>query len=410
MPATEPEPVPPGVRSAATIIPAPPPPLGLYVHIPWCVRKCPYCDFNSHPRSGGLPEAAYVDALLIDLDQDAPGLDARPLHSIFIGGGTPSLFAPSSIARLLAGIRQRLKCAPALEITLEANPGTVDQARCEGYLNAGVNRLSLGVQSFSTESLQRLGRIHDSAQAWESVCAAHRAGVPEINLDLMYGLPGQTLPQALADLRMAFELDPQHLSYYQLTLEPHTAFGRHPPSLPDEALLTDIEGHAEAALVQAGFSRYEVSAYCQPDHPCQHNLNYWCFGDYLGIGAGAHGKLTSLVSGQVVRRWKLSHPRAYLAETKTRCFVAGRRALAPEDLIAEFMMNALRLSEGFAPSLFESRTRVPFTRVLPIVGDAVERGLLESDTHGVRTTALGRRFLNDLLALFIPEPRSQHRR
>ncbi len=406
MPATAPDSTPPEARPLA-VSPSGPPPLGLYVHIPWCLRKCPYCDFNSHPLSGELPEQAYVGALLEDLEQDAAAVGGRTLESIFIGGGTPSLLTPGAVARLLGGIRERLICASDMEISLEANPGTVEQGRFEGYLGAGVNRLSLGIQSFDAQSLQRLGRIHDPAQARAAVAAARRAGFREINLDLMYGLPGQTPEGAMADLEEALGLQTPHLSYYQFTLEPHTAFGRSPPILPEEPLLDEIEHRASAAFAAAGYHHYEVSAYCRPGHPCRHNLNYWRFGDYLGIGAGAHAKLTDAPSGQVIRLWKRSHPGGYLAAAKRGPFVAGRRPLGPADLIAEFAMNSLRLREGFTSDLFEARTGLPFARLEPRLSAAVGRGLLETDGPWMRATALGRRFLNDLLALFLDDLQSR---
>jgi putative oxygen-independent coproporphyrinogen III oxidase len=367
------------------------------------VRKCPYCDFNSHPLRGVLPESAYVAALLGDLEQDATGLSERPLQSVFIGGGTPSLLSSAAINQLLQGIGERIPCAPGMEITLEANPGTVDTARFEGYLRAGVNRLSLGVQSFSADSLVRLGRIHDPRQAHDAVVAAQRVGFREINLDLMYGLPGQTPARAAEDLAAALALAPTHLSYYQLTLEPNTAFARTPPPLPEEDLIADIEQQARETLAKVGFSDYEISAYALPQHRCRHNLNYWQFGDYLGIGAGAHGKCSDQATHRVERRWKRSHPDAYLAAATERRFVAGRRQLAAADLIVEFMMNALRLREGFAPALFEARTGLPFSQASPRVNEAIGRGLLE-DQGNIRTTELGRRFLNDLLAMFVPGP------
>lgn len=377
------------------------PPLALYVHVPWCVRKCPYCDFNSHPLREELPEAAYVAALLADLDQDAVSVSGRPLQSIFFGGGTPSLLSGEVVAELLDGIRTRMACALGMEVTLEANPGTVESGRFEAYRRAGVNRLSLGVQTLSAESLLRLGRIHDPRQGRAAVVSARAAGFTNLNLDLMYGLPGQTLAAATADLAAVVDLMPEHLSYYQLTLEPNTAFVRHPPEMPDEDLVGDMHLQGQEILAKAGYHHYEVSAYARPGWECRHNLNYWQFGDYLGIGAGAHGKVSDPVSGRVERRWKRRHPEAYLASASSGGFIAGRQELAPADLRFEFMLNTLRLTGGFAAQLYEERTGQSFREVRQAVAALVQRGLLVESTTGIRATDLGQRFLNDLLQVFL---------
>lgn len=381
-----------------------PPPLALYVHIPWCVRKCPYCDFNSHALPDPLPEAAYVDRLLRDLEQETTALACeRPLTSVFIGGGTPSLFSGQSIARLLGGVRNLIDVATDPEVTLEVNPGTADPGRFEAYREAGVNRLSIGAQSFSAGLLERLGRIHDPAQIRSTVSQARRADFTNLNLDLMYGLPGQTLAQASRDLEEALALKPEHLSYYQLTLEPNTAFHCAPPPLPDEDLTADMHLQGLQILASTGFAQYEVSAYAQPGHRCRHNLNYWRFGDYLGIGAGAHGKLTDTARNQVERRWKLRRPAAYLDpvnSVNSGYLVGGRRTLSAADLVLEFAMNALRLQEGFDCALFERCTGLRFARIAPGVDEACAAGLLFRDGDRIGPTELGQRFLNDLLKCF----------
>ena len=379
-----------------------PPPLGLYVHLPWCLRKCPYCDFNSHPLRGALPEAAYVDALLQDLETELPLVWGRTVETLFIGGGTPSLLSPEELARLLSGIRARVPCRPGLEITLEANPGTVDQARFEGFRAAGVNRLSLGVQSFDDAALRRLGRIHDATEARGAIAAARRAGFERINIDLMFGLPGQALDQALADLEAAIAQDTGHLSWYQLTIEPNTAFAREPPSLPDADRLADMQEAGAERLAAAGLAAYEVSAWCRPGQACRHNLNYWRFGDYIGIGAGAHGKLTLAGEGRILRRRRRRHPRDYLAATDR---LAGERSLTPADALFEYMLNALRLRAGFTPAAFEAATGLPWAMAEPRVARLVERGLLEQAGDGpsavVRPSPRGRDLLDDLVASFL---------
>lgn len=377
------------------------PPLALYVHIPWCVRKCPYCDFNSHAPRGEVPEAAYVERLLQDLEQENASLPApRPLTSVFIGGGTPSLFSGQSIARLLDGIRGLIDLDPFAEVTLEGNPGTADARHFAAYRKAGVNRLSIGAQSLSASHLERLGRIHGPADVRLAVNLARQAGFTNVNLDLMYGLPRQTLAQASRDLAETLSLQPEHLSYYQLTLEPNTAFHRAPPALPEQDLIADMHQQGAQMLAAAGFAQYEISAYARTGRRCQHNLNYWQFGDYLGIGAGAHGKLTDQAGYRVERRWKLRHPAAYLNAGNPGQLIAGRRYLCASDLILEHAMNALRLPEGFEPAQFERHTGLPFERIASVVDEACTAGLLFREADRIGPTELGQRFLNNLLQFF----------
>lgn len=376
-----------------------PPPLGLYVHVPWCVRKCPYCDFNSHAVRDGIPEARYLDALARDLEQAVPSVWGREVTSIFIGGGTPSLFSPAGIDRLLIQCRTLLKVSPLAEITLEANPGTFEAARFRGYREAGVNRISLGVQSFNRLHLQALGRIHGAEEA--RAAAAEALGLFErVNLDLMYALPGQTLEQVLEDLETAIALGPGHLSAYHLTLEPNTPFAAAPPPLPDDELAADMQALVEGTLGAAGFGHYETSAFARPGQQCRHNLNYWTFGDYLGLGAGAHGKLS--FHDRIERQARLKHPRAYMEAVESGGqYVGERRTLGREDRVFEFMMNALRLNEGFELELFTARTGLAVSALGPALEQALARGLLARDLHRIGPTLRGRRFLNDLLQLFL---------
>jgi oxygen-independent coproporphyrinogen-3 oxidase len=375
-----------------------PPPLALYVHLPWCVRKCPYCDFNSHRSADALPEQAYVDALLADLDaQRVPVAARRPLTSIFIGGGTPSLFSGDALARLLAGIRARAALAAHAEITLEANPGAVDAGHFAAYRRAGVNRLSIGVQSLSARHLQALGRIHDPDQAREAVATARAAGFGNINLDMMFGLPGQTLAEARADLEGLIALAPEHISYYQLTIEPNTPFAQNPPETPDHDTLDLMQEQGIACLAGAGYARYEVSAFARAGHACEHNLNYWRFGDYLGIGAGAHGKLTDVGSGTVTRRTSRRSPLPYLASADKQ---SALHRLSDADLLLEFALNALRLTGGVETTLFTERTGLPRARLEPARARMIAAGLLEPAPARFAATPLGQRFLNDLVAGF----------
>ncbi len=379
-----------------------PPLLSLYVHLPWCVRKCPYCDFNSHEGKGALPFAAYVDALIRDLDQDLPLMWGRSIHSVFFGGGTPSLFPPDQIDRFLQAASSRLRFTPNLEVTLETNPGTAEHGRFDQYREAGVNRISFGIQSFDDACLKRLGRIHDSAEAERAVKLAQDAGFDNFNLDLMYALPGQDLAMAERDLERAFALQPTHLSHYQLTLEPNTMFYARPPSgLPDDDSAWDMQEHCQALLADAGYAQYEVSAYARPGRQCAHNLNYWRFGDYLGIGAGAHGKLTLGGDQDLLRRWKSKHPTAYQATAGTPASLGGDERIAPERRPFEFMLNALRLNEGFDLRDFEARTGLPRSCIQPQLEQALARGWLRVDGEQVSPSALGRRFTNDVVALFL---------
>ncbi len=375
-----------------------PPPLALYVHIPWCVRKCPYCDFNSHPLHGALPEAAYLEALERDLTAALPLVWGREVTSVFIGGGTPSLFSAEAIDRLLTVARTLLPVRPWAEITLEANPGTFEVARFQGYRAAGVNRLSLGVQSFNPRHLQALGRIHDAGQAHAAVETAVKL-FDRVNLDLMYALPGQTLDEVAADLAAALDYRPAHLSVYHLTLEPNTAFAAHPPRLPDEDLAADMQALVEATLGAAGYEHYETSAYALPGRRCHHNLNYWQFGDYLGIGAGAHSKLS--FHDRIERQARVKHPRQYLELAGTPQALAETRRVERHDLPFEFMMNALRLNAGFAKELFTARTGLPLSAAARALAEAEAQGLLTQDATHIRPTERGRRMLNDLLQLFL---------
>jgi len=379
------------------------PPLALYIHIPWCVRKCPYCDFNSHAMRGDIPEQAYVDALVADLEQHLPDVWGRVVESIFIGGGTPSLFSPQAIERLLAAIRARITLKPDAEVTLEANPGTVDRERYAGYRCAGINRLSLGIQSFDDGLLDSIGRIHDGREALSAVAAAQHAGFGNINLDLMFGLPGQTLAQALDDLRTAAGLHPAHISWYELTIEPNTWFHRHPPPQPGDALLWEMQAAGRELLAASGYARYEVSAYALPGSECRHNLNYWQFGDYLGIGAGAHGKLTAASSQAITRVAKTRHPRSYLASAHTTGRIDSVTVLSPADAVLEYAMNALRLDRGFTTAGFTAATGLPATAIALPVRRAVDRGLLQAAGNVIRATEDGQRYLNELLQLWMPE-------
>jgi putative oxygen-independent coproporphyrinogen III oxidase len=371
------------------------PPLALYVHIPWCVRKCPYCDFNSHERGGPLPEAQYVGKLLEDLESLLPSVWGRRLSSVFIGGGTPSLFAPESIDALLSGVRARLPLEPAAEITLEANPGTAEAARFRGFRDAGVNRISVGVQSFDDEMLRSLGRIHgaqDAVKAAESALAAF----DNVNLDLMYGLPGQSIDMARADIAAGVATGVPHLSAYQLTIEPNTAFFSKPPQLPEHDLCADMQVMVEALLEQTGFEHYETSAFARPGHRCRHNLNYWEFGDYLGIGAGAHGKIS--FPDRITRHSRIKQPRDYLSSSST---LAEERTIPATEVPFEFMLNALRLPYGFPGALFQERTGLPLSTISRPLQAAEEKGLLERDLKRIRPTLQGQRFLNELLELFL---------
>ncbi|HEX7348712.1 MAG TPA: radical SAM family heme chaperone HemW [Rhodanobacteraceae bacterium] len=386
----------------------------MYIHIPWCVKKCPYCDFNSHGLgTAAMPESEYVTALLADLDGDlrdfSTALDRRAITSVFFGGGTPSLFQPESIAAILAGARARLPFATDCEITLETNPGTVEHGRFDGYLHAGVNRISFGVQSFADDKLASLGRIHSASEAEAAVQLARTAGYSNINLDLMYALPRQTLAGALSDVEHAIALAPTHISHYQLTLEPGTPFAKRPPPLPDGDAAWDMQEACQTRLAAAGYAQYEISAYAQPGRRCRHNVNYWAFGDYLGIGAGAHGKLSSIDGSFAVhRRWKLRSPLAYLQQAGTPNRVGGAATIAAEQLPFEFMLNALRLVEGVPLASFSVRTGLPLAAIARPLADARARGWLTTDPERLQTTQLGQRFLNDVIEAFMPAPPPRH--
>ena len=384
-----------------------PPPLALYVHLPWCVRKCPYCDFNSHEfrgegGRGALPFDAYVDALIADLDFDLPLAWGRTIQTVFFGGGTPSLFPPEAIDRFLQLASARLRFAPNAEITLETNPGTVEHGPFAGYRAAGVNRLSFGVQSFDDGCLRRLGRIHSSGDAERAIKAAQDAGIDNLNIDLMYALPEQSLAMALADVERALALQPAHMSHYQLTLEPNTVFAARPPAgIPDEDGAWDMQDACQALLAAGGFAQYEVSAYAREGRQCAHNLNYWRFGDYLGIGAGAHGKLTLGAAQQVMRRWKHKHPSQYLVAAGSEAAIGGDEILDAGRLPFDFMLNALRLNDGVPMAMFEARTGLPRSAIEAPLRRARDQGWLEADADWLRPTELGRRFTNDVIGLFL---------
>nr|WP_297457699.1 radical SAM family heme chaperone HemW [uncultured Halomonas sp.] len=380
------------------------PPLSLYVHVPWCLRKCPYCDFNSHGvgRGAELPEDAYLAALLADLDSELALAQERELLSVFIGGGTPSLMSPAFYRRFFIELERRLPLAAGCEITLEANPGTVEQRRFIGYREAGINRLSIGVQSFQPAQLKALGRIHSGEEARHAVESARRAGFDNLNLDLMHGLPGQDVASALADLDQALALAPEHLSWYQLTLEPNTEFHAHPPPLPEDGTLWDIQDAGHAKLEAAGLTRYEISAYAREGRQSRHNLNYWGFGDYLGIGAGAHGKSSHWSQDNelvVERRWKSRQPEAYLRRhNDPRGFLAGSQRVDERELPLEFAMNALRLVDGVPLATWQAHTGRPLGELETRLATARKKELVAEDAHRLRATPQGLLFLNALLA------------
>jgi len=385
------------------------PPLALYVHMPWCVRKCPYCDFNSHAAPEVIPQQQYVDALIEDLAMDAAAAQGRELISIFFGGGTPSLFAPHEVGRFLAAARSLVKFAPDIEVTLEANPGTVEHGRFSGYRDAGINRVSLGAQTFDADHLRTLGRIHGGGDIARAVDEVRSAGLENFNLDLMYGLPAQTLQQALGDLDAALALEPAHISHYQLTLEPGTVFYHRPPPLPDSDAIWQMQLDCQEKLASHGYGHYEVSAYARPGRRSRHNLNYWQFGDYIGVGAGAHGKLTWLASEErarlaVVRSARVKQPREFLRRAAADR-ISDRFQVATEELPFEYMLNVLRLTDAFGEAEFVARTGLPFESMARALDQAQRKQLLEHGAGGQwRVTELGQRFLNDLQALFLPEP------
>ncbi len=381
------------------------PPLSLYIHIPWCVEKCPYCDFNSHALKDKIPEQAYVEALIADLDADIDKFDlgGRPLHSIFIGGGTPSLFSAQAIEKLLSQVLSRFSHKEDIEITLEANPGTVEADKFIGFFNAGVSRLSIGVQSFASDKLIKLGRIHDSNQAKKAAELATNCGVGSFNLDLMHGLPNQSLINALDDLKTAISLNPTHISWYQLTIEPNTAFHSKPPTLPQDDVLWEIQDEGVKLLTEAGYIQYEISAYAKPGFQCQHNLNYWQFGDYLGIGCGSHGKITDVNLQKVFRTIKVKHPKGYLDEERE--YLDHLNEVDHSELPFEFMMNQLRLHTTFSLESYKNTTGLPIETILPTLLNAQAQGLMSCDVlngdEQWQVTKTGQRFLNDLLELFL---------
>jgi len=407
------------------------PPLSLYIHLPWCVAKCPYCDFNSHALKGELPETAYVEALMADLELDLPRVWGRAVHSVFFGGGTPSLFSASAIGAIIDGVSARLKLAPNAEITMEANPGTVEHDRFEAYRAAGVNRISLGVQTFDDDHLRTLGRIHDGDQARKAIRAIIDAGFDNFNLDLMWALPGQSVEQAVADVDAALAFDPPHISHYQLTLEPNTVFAARPPTLPDEETVWNIQDACGERLAGAGYDNYEISAWAKPDRASRHNLNYWRFGDYLGIGAGASGKITLPAEEAVLRTRRKKIPHSWMAAAEDKSFIAEQAPVPAEDLAFEYMLNRTRLVEPIPLAEFQARTGLTAEALEPGLGRALENGLLnrhdsvgdvtptyanrhvgdvtptyaECDTKGecLIRTERGARFLNDLQALFLTD-------
>jgi putative oxygen-independent coproporphyrinogen III oxidase len=376
------------------------PPLALYVHFPWCVRKCPYCDFNSYTLTGELPQESYLTRLARDLEAQAPQVAGREVTSVFLGGGTPSLFSAAAIGRVLQDVRRHLRLAADAEVTLEANPGTVERGAFQEYREAGVTRVSLGAQSFNARTLETLGRIHSPADTALAAEELHAAGLSNFNLDLMYALPGQDLAAALRDVEQVLALRPAHISHYQLTLEPGTLFAAHPPALPDDEVAADMLSECGARLAAAGFVRYEVSAYARTGARCRHNLNYWRFGDYLGVGAGAHGKLTFPETGQIVRTTQLREPRRYLASADA---ALTRRVIPARELPFEFMLNALRLTDGFDADAFAARTGLHWQVIAAAMQSAAARGLLIRTDSGYRPSARGLQFLNDLLLEFLPE-------
>jgi oxygen-independent coproporphyrinogen-3 oxidase len=379
-------------------------PLSLYIHIPWCIKKCPYCDFNSHQITDDLPEKAYVQALLKDLESELPAIWGRRLTSVFIGGGTPSVFSAEAIDQLLSGLRSLLPMRPAIEITMEANPSTFEQARFDAYREIGINRLSIGIQSFNADHLSALGRIHNGEEAARAAKIAKKAGFDNVNLDLMFGLPQQNSAQAVADLQQAIACETTHISWYQLTLEPNTLFHYSPPVLPNDDILWEMQSQGQALLKQAGFAQYEVSAYANSkiaqDKRCQHNLNYWQFGDYVGIGAGAHGKITT-PDGRIQRYSKYRQPKRYMEEANKQTARSSTHRLKTTDIPFEFMLNALRLKQGIEPQLFEERTHLPYELLEKKLEKAQQMGLIVVNKQQIKTTTKGWDFLNNTIEVFI---------
>jgi putative oxygen-independent coproporphyrinogen III oxidase len=378
-------------------------PLSLYVHIPWCVKKCPYCDFNSHEIQNTLPEEQYIDALILDLKSHAEDVRNREVQSIFIGGGTPSIFSSKSIQRLMNSFRNKLTLSNTAEITIEANPGTTDQENFSGFLEAGVNRISIGAQSFSNSLLKRLGRIHDAPAAIDAVHTAQQAGFENINVDLMFALPEQQLSTALHDIEQAIELNPTHISYYQLTIEPNTSFYRQPPPLPNSQTSWEIQQAGMDSLAKHGYQQYEVSAYAQQGYQCVHNTNYWQFGDYLGIGAGAHQKLSFDLPNTITRCEKPKHPQQYMKHINEGKSRTQAHTLSEQDIIFEFMLNALRLKYGFTQQQFESHTGLSIKKITTHLQTHIDEGLLVNESDRIHCTKRGYKFLDDVLQSWLPE-------
>jgi len=381
------------------------PPLSLYVHFPWCIQKCPYCDFNSHAIKQGIPESEYIEALLRDLENDLPLVWGRKINTIFMGGGTPSLFSPESMDNLLAGIRARIPLSPNAEITMEANPGSIENERLSGFRETGINRVSIGVQSFNDEQLKRLGRIHDADTAIKAIESAKRAGFDNFNIDLMFALPKQTVEQAMSDIETALLLSPSHISYYQLTIEPNTEFHHKPPQLPDDELAWEIFTQGKNKLAENNFQQYEVSAYSLEKHNCRHNTNYWLFGDYLGIGAGAHAKISDANQQTITRYWKHRHPKEYLASINNSS-IAGQRTLKSNELVFEFLMNALRLTNGFDLHTFQKHTGLGREELHNKLAHFINQGLIiwNEDNGSINASEKGQLFLNDILEQCLPNP------
>lgn len=375
-------------------------PLSLYIHIPWCIKKCPYCDFNSHQAKSVVPEDRYIQALLKDLESELPNIWGRPIESIFIGGGTPSLFSENAIDQLLSGLRQRLAIRPNIEITMEANPGTFEQEKFTAYRQVGINRLSIGIQSFNKAHLQSLGRIHDDKEALNAARIAQKAGFDNLNLDLMFGLPKQSTDEALDDLKQAIACNPSHISWYQLTIEENTLFHHNPPVVPNDDLLWEMQIQGQALLQQAGFKQYEVSAYAKNNKQCQHNLNYWQFGDYLGIGAGAHGKL-SMPDGTITRHSKFRQPKEYMRKALNGEARSSEKVLSNNDLGFEFMLNMARYKAGFNKDLFEARTMLPFSLIQETLEEVISKGLMTIEGSQYVTTQKGWEFSNNIVESFL---------
>jgi len=378
------------------------PPLSLYVHMPWCVRKCPYCDFNSHTAPESVPTGDYIQALVADLEQDVPLVWGRPVHSIYFGGGTPSLFSAEHIAGFLSAVRARLDLRPDVEITLEANPGAIEHDSFNAYATAGINRVSLGVQSFDDDMLKRIGRIHGRDEIEQSLQSLTAAGINNFNIDLMYALPGQNPAQSRRDIELAINTNPAHISFYQLTIEPNTAFAKQPPKLPAEDLAWEMQESGLDMLETAGYGQYEISAFAQRDRLSRHNMNYWRYGDFLAIGAGAHGKITTPVDGKVQRYIKHRHPRRYLRGQKSGDWLAERRILGSEERVFEFFLNQLRLKQGVYIDDFSERTGLSWEVVESRVQQAIDKGLLEIHKNRARPTGLGWKFVNDIQQIFLP--------